>query len=88
MFRDVSEAYQVLSDPKKRQMYDSGVNPEDPGFGIHSINILGFGSGGGIDPTEIFNMFFGGGGFGSGGFGGHSDDHQHGFGGINFGGNF
>ena len=58
------------------------------------LNILGFGSGGGIDPTEIFNMFFGGGGgfgqggFGGGGFGGQSDDHQRGFGGINFGGNF
>ena len=33
--------------------------------------ILGFGSGGGgIDPTEIFNMFFGGGAGNTGGFGG------------------
>jgi hypothetical protein len=26
-FRDISDAYTVLSDPKKKQMYDSGVDP-------------------------------------------------------------
>lgn len=61
---------------------------------------LGFGNGaGGIDPTEIFNMFFGGGGGfggaggfgggggfgGPGGFGGQSGrGSQGGFGGIPF----
>jgi len=78
MFRDVSEAYQVLSDPQKKRMYDSGVNPDEPGFGFG-------GGGGGIDPTEIFNMFFGGGG----GFGGGGEPEEEGnpFGFGGFGGN-
>ena len=38
MFRDVTEAYQVLSDPKKKQMYDSGINPEDPEQSMIEIN--------------------------------------------------
>ena len=33
MFKDVNEAYSLLSDPKKRQMIDQGMNPDDPGFG-------------------------------------------------------
>ena len=71
MFRDVSEAYQVLSDPKKRQMYDNGVNPDDPGYGNRMlIQINKTFNEGGIDPTEIFNMFFGGGAGNTGGFGG------------------
>ena len=40
----MNNAYAVLSDPDKRRMYDSGVNPNDPnagGFGGAS----GFGSG-------------------------------------------
>ncbi len=63
MFRDVTEAYQVLSDPKKKQMYDSGFNPEDPeaGMGGASMN---------VNPEEIFKVFFGGGGNGFGGFSG------------------
>lgn len=53
MFKDVTEAYSVLSDPKKRQRYDMGADLEDldgPG---------GFG-GEGVDVNEIFSMFFGG----------------------------
>ena len=66
-FIDVNDAYSVLSDPKKRSMYDQGCDPLNPeeasGGGMH------FGG----DPSEILKMFFGGGGspfgFSSGGFG-------------------
>jgi len=71
-FKDINEAYSVLSDPQKRQRFDSGADL-DEGFG-------GF-DGGGIDPNIIFQSFFGGGG-GFGGFGGGGDD----FGGFPFGG--
>lgn len=29
-FRDINDAYTVLSDPKKKQMYDSGMDPNNP----------------------------------------------------------
>lgn len=58
-FKDINEAYAVLSDPKKRQMFDSGVDPNDPESGGH-----GFGN---ADVHDVFNMFFqGGNGFGGG----------------------
>jgi len=60
MFKDVNEAYQVLSDPKKKQMFDNGSDPNDPTGGADF--------GGGMDPSELFKVFFnGGGGFGGGG---------------------
>lgn len=71
-FKDINEAYSVLSDPQKRQRWDSGVDLED-GFG-------GF-DGGGIDPNIIFQTFFGGGGGGGDDFGGFG-----GFPGFSFGG--
>jgi len=44
-FREISEAYSVLSDPKKKQLVDQGIDPENQNSGFE-----GFG-GGGIDPT-------------------------------------
>ena len=59
MFKDIGEAYAVLSDAKKRQMYDDGADIEEIEQG---------GSGmGGMNPNDIFSMFFGGGGMPGGG---------------------
>lgn len=39
-FRDINDAYTVLSDPKKRQMYDNGMDPHNPeGPGIYKYLI-------------------------------------------------
>ncbi|MDK9701375.1 MAG: molecular chaperone DnaJ, partial [bacterium] len=67
-FKEIGEAYAVLSDPAKRQQYDR--------FG-HRMPSESFGGsgGGGIDPFEIFREMFGGGmgGFDPFGFGGGTD---------------
>ena len=65
-FIDVNDAYSVLSDKKKRAMYDQGCDPLNPeeasSGGVH------FGG----DASDILKMFFGGGspfGFSTGGSG-------------------
>ncbi|KAI6207806.1 hypothetical protein M3Y96_00047800 [Aphelenchoides besseyi] len=53
-FKLISQAYEVLSDPKKREIYDR-----------HGEDGIKEGGGGGMhNPMDIFDMFFGGGGGG------------------------
>lgn len=73
MFKEVNEAWAVLSDPQKRSMHDSGASMDDMqngggmpgGFpGGMQFNMGGMGGmpggmgGAAFDPNEIFKMFF------------------------------
>lgn len=53
-FKEITRAYEVLSDAEKRSAYDR--------FGEEGLE----GGGGASDPTDIFDAFFGGGGRGGG----------------------
>jgi len=80
-FKMISKAFQVLSDPQKRAVFDQhGSDPDSRFSGMQSTS---FANGGGpspfgeeLSPEDLFNMFFGGGGpagfggMGGGGFGG------------------
>src|SRR5260370_10546404 len=54
-FKEITQAYEVLSDHEKRQMYDLGADPFAPAGGA------GGGFGAGFPFSDIMDAFFGGG---------------------------
>lgn len=60
LFKELTHAYEVLSDGNKRELYDMHGKAGLEGGGM---------GGGGMDPQDLFSQLFGGGGgfFGGGG---------------------
>ncbi len=64
-FKEVNEAYSVLSDERKRANYDQFGNADGPGgFGSEYVDMSDIFGGGFGGISDIFDSFFGGGGQG------------------------
>lgn len=64
-FKAINEAYEILSDPQKRKMFDQFGTAGGPGSGFHGrgfpgFDFSGFQSGEFGNISEIFESFFGG----------------------------
>ena len=67
-FKEVNEAYSVLSDDQKRANYDRYGDPNGPGgFGSDYVDVSDIFGGSGFGFGDIFDSFFGGGRGGAGG---------------------
>ncbi|GJN88895.1 hypothetical protein Rhopal_001866-T1 [Rhodotorula paludigena] len=96
VFKEISESYQILSDPQRRAKFDAGIDESDPTGGMSDFD--GFGGspfGGGFGGSPFGGGGFGGGAFsmddlfgggmGGGGFGGGGARRGYGGGGYSYG---
>lgn len=66
-FKEVNEAYSVLSDERKRANYDRYGTPDGPGgFGSDYVDMSDIFGGSGFGFSDIFDSFFGGASAGGG----------------------